>query len=77
MPVIYGNVAGRQHNPVPIPRKLRYACSGLPVQMWEQLAVWRWEDEHVTIEEMSRRLLRTVAEVVAMLDGARIRRSDG
>lgn len=74
MPVIYGNVAGRQHDPMPLPRqwhKWRHARAGLPVQMWEQLAVWKWEDEHVSIEKMARFLMRPVTEVSSMLDGAR------
>ena len=71
MPVIYGNVAGRQHDPRPISRKWRNACAGLPVQMWEQLLVWKWQDEHMSIEKMARNLMRPVTEVSAMLDGAR------
>lgn len=74
MPVIYGNVAGRQHGASPLPRRWRYACKGLPVQMWEQLLVWKWQDEHVSIEETARRLMRPVTEVAGMLEGARIQR---
>lgn len=77
MPVIYGNVAGRQHPAGPQTgqwRKWRHACKGLPVQMWEQLLVWKWEDEHVSVETMARNLMRPVTEVAGMLEGARIRR---
>ena len=77
MPVIYGNVAGRQHGTIPLPRqwrKWRHARSGLPVEMWEQLAVWKWADERVSIEEMARCLMRPVTEVAGMLEGARIER---
>lgn len=77
MPVIYGNVAGRQHPHAPVPRKWRYACKGLPVQMWEQVLVWKWADEHVSVEKMAHRLMRPVTEVAGMLDGARMRRNDG
>jgi len=75
MPVIYGNVAGRQHGASPLSRKWRYACKGLPVQMWEQLLVWRWQDERVSIEAMAHRLMRPVTEVAEMLEGARIKGS--
>ena len=71
MPVIYGNVAGRQHPPRPVSRKWRNACKGLPVQMWEQLLVWKWDDERVPIETMARNLMRPVTEVASMLEGAR------
>ena len=80
MPVIYGNVAGRQHDMMPLPRqwhKWRHERAGLPVEMWEQLAVWQWADEHVSVEKMARFLMRPVTEVAGMLEGAGIRRNDG
>ena len=42
--------------------------------MWEQLAVWQWADEHVSVEKMARFLMRPVTEVAGMLEGAGMRR---
>lgn len=77
MPVIYGNVAGRQHDPDPVSRRWARCRGYLPAEMWEQLLVWEWRDRGVSVESMANRLMRPVGQVAEMAARPSARRSDG
>ena len=65
MPVVRGTVAGRIHNPVRCKARVVPSCRGwLKFDEWERQLVIRWMRDGLGVEEVARRLMRPVAQIV-------------
>ena len=83
MPVIYGTVGGRCRNgllrdAMGRPGIQRACRHWVPFDEWERQLVIEWTQRGIGVEEMARRLMRPVAQIVGF-DPVRPngRRSDG